>query len=154
MKRAIKDISFTLPPSSLVVIVGTNGSGKTTILKLLSSLYRPSSGTILIDGKPVESYKATSLQESTAVLTQSHQLFPFSVSENIGMGDPLHATDKERIQEAAKLGGAEAVIKKFKDGMDHFLQYDNTLFATQTLSPGNLRDFFNSLERDTSVSGA
>ncbi|KAK7692111.1 hypothetical protein QCA50_003730 [Cerrena zonata] len=152
-QQAVQDVSFTIPPSSLVVIVGTNGSGKTTILKLLSSLYRPSSGSILIDGTPIETYKATSLHESTAVLTQNHQLFPFSVAENIGMGDPSHATDRERILRATKLGGSEGVIKKFKDGMDHFLEYNNTLFSTQPLVSGNLSDFFNSLERDTSVSG-
>ena len=146
-------MSFKISPSSLVVIVGTNGSGKTTVLTILSCLYRPNSGSILIDGKPIETYKTPSLHDSTAVLTQKHQLFPLAVSENIGIGDPSHAADGDRISKAAARGGAEGVIKKLKNGMDHLMEHDSTLFTTQSLGSGHLFDFFNSLERDTSVSG-
>ena len=152
-RQAIRDVSFNISPSSLVVIVGTNGSGKTTVLKLLSCLYRPNSGSILIDGKPIETYKTPSLHDSTAVLTQKHQLFPLAVSENIGIGDPSHAADEEKISKAATRGGAEGVIKKLKNGMNHLMEPDSNLLSTQTLDSGYLFDFFNSLERDTSVSG-
>ena len=151
--QAIRDVSFKIPPSSLVVIVGTNGSGKTTILKLLSSLYRPTSGTVLIDGNPIEAYKTASIHESTAVLTQNHRLFPISMSENIGIGDPSHAADKERILKAIERGGAQGVIEKLKDGMDHFLEHDNTVICTQPLGSGPLFDFYRTLEQNKSVSG-
>ena len=153
-RQAICDVSFNILPSSLVVIVGKNGSVKTTDPKLPSCLYRPNSGSILIDGDPIETYKASSLHDSTAVLTQKHQLFPLAVSENIGIGDPLHAGDEERISEAATRGGAEGVIKKLKNGMNHLMEPDSNLLSTQTLDSGYLFDFFNSLERDTSVSGS
>ena len=137
----------------MVVIVGTNGSGKTTILKLLSGLYRATSGEVLIDGKPIEAYKAASLHESTAVLTQNHQLFPLSIAENIGIGNPSHLNDREKIASAATRGGAEGVIKKLKNGLDHFLERDDTVISSQPLTSGPLFDFFNSLEQNSSVSG-
>ena len=152
-RQAIRDVSFNISPSALVVIVGTNGSGKTTVLKLLSCLYRPNSGSILIDGKPIEAYKAASLHESTAVLTQNHQLFPLSIAENIGIGNPSHLNDREKIAEAATRGGAEGVIKKLKNGLDHFLERDDTVISSQPLTSGPLFDFFNSLEQNSSVSG-
>ncbi|PVF98309.1 P-loop containing nucleoside triphosphate hydrolase protein [Serendipita vermifera] len=121
---ALKNVSFTIPAGSTVILVGANGSGKTTTVSLLSRLLDISSGEILIDDKPISAYRATSLRESQAVLRQGYQHFPFSVRENIGMGDPnwldlSRQPDQarhieERIMRAAKMGGADEIMEDIK----------------------------------------
>ena len=73
---AVNKVSFKLPPSSLVVIVGENGSGKSSIVKLLTQLYAPSAGSILIDGIDSLSYNKDDLHAATALLTQDHTILP------------------------------------------------------------------------------
>ena len=105
-----------------MVIVGTNGSGKTTVLKLLSCLYRPNSGSILVDGELIETHETPRLRDSTVVLTQKHQLFPLAISENIVIGDPLHGADEGMISEAASRKGGEGLSKNLKTEMDHLME--------------------------------
>lgn len=83
-----------IPSSSLVVIVGENGSGKSSIVKLLTQLYAPTSGSILIDGVDSICYREDDLYAATALLTQDHTIFPLSISENIGIGDPSDVDNK------------------------------------------------------------
>ena len=69
------------------------------------------------------------------------------------MNDVALAPVGEKIAEAATRGGAEGVIKKLKNGLDHFLERDDTVISSQPLTSGPLFDFFNSLEQNSSVSG-
>ena len=121
---ALKNVSFTIPAGATVILVGANGSGKTTTVSLLSRLLDTSSGEILIDDRPISTYDVQSLRDAQAVLRQSYQHFPFSIKENIGIGDPmwLELADKhgaqaieERIMRAAKLGGADEIIEEVKE---------------------------------------
>jgi ABC-type multidrug transport system fused ATPase/permease subunit len=121
---ALKNVSFTIPAGSTVILVGTNGSGKTTTVSLLSRLLDATSGEILIDDRPIKDYEIFPLRDAQAILRQNYQHFPFSVKENIGMGDPRWLKDdnalgnaEERIKRAAKLGGADEIIEEIK-GLD------------------------------------
>ncbi|KAJ8594639.1 P-loop containing nucleoside triphosphate hydrolase protein [Rhizopogon salebrosus TDB-379] len=121
-RDALKDISFSIKAGQLVVIVGTNGSGKSTILKLLTRCYDATSGTILVDGHPIQDYRIADLRSVTANVTQEHTIFPLSLSENIGIGSPSSVTDLEKINQAADLAGARGIIENFTEGYDTVLE--------------------------------
>lgn len=110
-----------------VIVVGANGSGKSTAVALFSRLFDVTSGEIFIDDRPISSFQVQSLRNAQAVLRQKYQHFPFSLRENIGMGDPewlqgvgedaLKSNVDARVLRAAKLGGADELIEEIR-GMD------------------------------------
>ncbi|KAH8120695.1 P-loop containing nucleoside triphosphate hydrolase protein [Phellopilus nigrolimitatus] len=118
---ALKDVSFKIEHGQLCVIVGTNGSGKSTVLKLISRLYDPTEGDILIDGRNIKSLKLDDLRKAVSVLFQDYTHFPLSIRDNIGLGDPSEHYDEDRIEEAAKAGGAYEFVNKLPDGFDTYL---------------------------------
>ncbi|KAJ3777278.1 P-loop containing nucleoside triphosphate hydrolase protein [Lentinula raphanica] len=108
---------FSIEPGELVVIVGANGSGKSTFVKLLTRLYDVNSGSVIVDGQDIRRYKLADLRKSIATLTQDHLLFDqLSIEENIGLGFPEAMTDKTLINKAAEMGGAQEVLTKLNDG--------------------------------------
>ncbi|KAG6898590.1 hypothetical protein C0993_005830 [Termitomyces sp. T159_Od127] len=107
---ALRNISLDIKPGQLVVIVGANGSGKSTLIKLLTRLYDPSSGTLLIDGMPVQEYRSPDVRRTIASFAQDHNLYPLSLYENIAFGDVLRSTDTAAVAEAAEQGGATELI--------------------------------------------
>ena len=150
----LEDINITLPASSLVVIVGANGSGKSSLVNLLANLYRPKSGKILVDSRPIESYRISDLRQATALLTQDHSIFPLNVAENIGIGDPDQADNQGRIEEAARLGGASGYVSKLTK------MWAEVLFPVLTSSlshfpmpPGPLKDVMHMVEKRSDLSG-
>ncbi|THH30401.1 hypothetical protein EUX98_g3800 [Antrodiella citrinella] len=118
---ALREVSFKLQAGQLCVIVGVNGSGKSTILKLIVRLYDADEGQILVDGKDIKSLSLVDLRQAVSVLFQDYTHFPLSIRDNIGLGDPAHAEDDERISLAAKLGGSEEFITRLPDGLDTYL---------------------------------
>ncbi|KAH8101550.1 P-loop containing nucleoside triphosphate hydrolase protein [Cristinia sonorae] len=118
---ALRDVSFKLEAGQLCVIVGVNGSGKSTILKLIVRLYDPEEGQILLHGKDIRTLKLTDLREAISVLFQDYTHFPLSIRDNIALGDPTHANDDARVALAAKLGGSDEFIGRLPDGMDTYL---------------------------------
>ncbi|KAF8886866.1 P-loop containing nucleoside triphosphate hydrolase protein [Gymnopilus junonius] len=118
---SLKNISLTIKPGQLVVIVGANGSGKSTLIRILSRLYDPSAGQVIIDGLPSSSYRINDLHSATALLSQDNLIYPLSLGENIGLGHPECVADDEMVIEAATKGGALEVLEKFKDGMETVL---------------------------------
>lgn len=118
---ALRNISFKLEQGQLCVIVGTNGSGKSTILKLVARLYDPLEGEILVDGKDIRTVKLTDLRQAISVLFQDYTHFPLSIRDNIALGDPSHADDEDRIRLAARLGGSEGFIERLPEGLDTYL---------------------------------
>ncbi|KAJ8457590.1 hypothetical protein ONZ45_g18253 [Pleurotus djamor] len=119
---ALRNVSFKIERGQLCVIVGSNGSGKSTILKLISRLHDPSEGQILIDGRDIRSLKLDDLRRALSVLFQDYTHFPLSIKDNIGLGDPDHADDEERILQAATLGGAKEFIDRLPDGFNTYLE--------------------------------
>lgn len=122
-RPALKNVSFTIHPGQLVVIVGCNGSGKSTLIKLLNRLYDPTSGTILVDGIPIQKYRIQELRRAIAMLTQDHQLFPLSVEENIVLGAPDEegVKDSQKLVECVRLSGAEKLTNNFSEGFQTVL---------------------------------
>ncbi|KAI0086893.1 P-loop containing nucleoside triphosphate hydrolase protein, partial [Irpex rosettiformis] len=154
-KVVIHDVSFTLPSSSLVVIVGENGSGKTTLVKLLTGIYRPTSGNILIHGIDVYQYKMSDLTKASALLTQNHTIFPMTITENIGVGDADSIDDLDRVKEAAEFGGARTFIEGLPDGYETVLKPVQTALSTRRLSEGvdGLKEVMDEVERSKDISG-
>ena len=113
----LRDLSFEILPGQTVAIVGMTGSGKTTITKLLSRLYDPQEGQILIDDVPLPDWSLSSLRGQMAVVEQDIFLFSRTISENIAFG--LENVSQERIEWAAKLARAHRFItEELSDGYD------------------------------------
>ncbi len=98
----LKDISFKLPVKNSIALVGENGAGKTTIVKLLTGLYNPTKGKILLDGKPIENYDLTKYRQLFGVAFQDFAKFFFTVEENIKLGDARRKISDEEMVGAAK----------------------------------------------------
>ncbi|KAH9064974.1 HlyB/MsbA family ABC transporter [Lactarius vividus] len=118
---ALRHVSFKVQPGQLCVIVGFNGSGKSTILKLTARIFDATEGTIRINGRDVRTLKLDDLRRSMAVLFQDYSLFPVSIKDNIALGNPNHAADQDLINEAARLGGADSVIRRLSDNWDTYI---------------------------------
>ncbi|EED84781.1 predicted protein [Postia placenta Mad-698-R] len=118
---AIRDVSFKVGPGELCVIVGANGSGKSTILKLIVRLYDPEEGEILINGQDIRTLKLADLRQAVSVLFQDYTHFPLSIRDNIALGNPSEAANDEHVRLAARLGGAEEFIERLPEGFDTYL---------------------------------
>ncbi|KAI0770932.1 P-loop containing nucleoside triphosphate hydrolase protein [Trametes elegans] len=119
---ALRDVSFKISAGQLCVIVGANGSGKSTILKLIARLYDPEEGEILLDGHNIRTLKLYDLRQAICVLFQDYTHFPLSIRDNIALGDPAHFRDDARVQQAAALGGAADFIARLPDGLETYLE--------------------------------
>ncbi|WP_204150847.1 ABC transporter ATP-binding protein [Leptolyngbya sp. CCY15150] len=115
---ALTDISLHLKPGQKLAIVGENGSGKTTLIKLLTRLYQPSSGRIVLDGLDLRDWDVVTLQQRIGVIFQDFVPYQFTVGENIGVGDVTAIRDRDRWQEAAAKGTAQAFIDTMPEGYD------------------------------------
>ncbi len=113
---ALHDVTFHLRPGSALALVGENGSGKTTLIKLLTRLYVPDEGRILLDGLPIEQWDEAALRNRIGVIFQDFARYQLLAGENVGAGDVAHFSDEERWKAAAELGMADAFIKEFPDG--------------------------------------
>ena len=136
----------------MVVIVGANGSGKSSLVNLLAGLYRPTSGEIFIDNVPTADYIASDLRAATALVPQDDMVFGFSLGENIGIGDPSSLNDLGRVERAANLGGAEAFIRRRGRGFQDAL---NPFFESRNHANGNafLEQFDREISSRSAVSG-
>ena len=103
-RPALESVSFHLPPGRKLALVGENGSGKTTLIKLLTRLYEPSSGRILLDGTDLREWAIAALRRRIGVIFQDFMRYQFIVGENIGVGDVDAINDELRWQEAAVTG--------------------------------------------------
>lgn len=112
----LKDVSLEMKPGQITALVGLNRSGKSTCVKLLERFYQPQAGEILLDGKPLLSYKDQYLHDKIAVVSQDCVLFARSVRENIKYGYE-HASDEEMYR-AARLASADVFIKDLSKGYD------------------------------------
>lgn len=112
---ALRNISLHLKPGEKLAIVGENGSGKTTLIKLLTRLYTPDSGRILLDGLDLQEWDVDVLRRRIGVIFQNFVRYQFTVGENIGVGDIEHLDNKTRWQTAAQKGMAESFIDQLPE---------------------------------------
>ncbi|KAI0757800.1 P-loop containing nucleoside triphosphate hydrolase protein [Daedaleopsis nitida] len=118
---ALRDVSFMLPAGQLCVIVGANGSGKSTILKLIARLYDVEEGQILLDGHDIRTLKLFDLRQALSVLFQDYTHFPLSIRDNIALGDPANFRNDEHVRAAAQLGGATEFVEKLPEQFETYL---------------------------------
>lgn len=118
---AIRNLSFKINPGEKIALVGENGAGKTTIVKLLSRLYDPSEGKILIDGINIKDYKINDLRNAVGVIFQDYQKLQMSVRENIAVGNISQLDNQPRIESAAYKSLAKEVVDGFEVGYDQIL---------------------------------
>ncbi|HEY6160202.1 MAG TPA: ABC transporter ATP-binding protein [Bacteroidia bacterium] len=113
----LRDVSFTVKKGETIALVGSTGSGKSSVINLLNRFYEYNMGKILIDGKDVREYKLDSLRKSMVTVLQDVFLFSDTIANNISLMDP--SITRERIVEAAKAIGAHDFIMKLPGGYDY-----------------------------------
>ena len=115
LQPALKNLSLHLIPGEKLAIVGENGSGKTTLIKLLTRLYTPDAGRILLDGLDLQQWDIEVLHKRIGVIFQNFVRYQFTVGENIGVGDVEHLEDKARWQTSAEKGMAQPFIEQLPE---------------------------------------
>ena len=116
-KDTIKNLSFVIRRGETAALVGHNGAGKTTIIKLMLRLYDPGSGVILYNGKDIREYNLKAYRDVFATTFQDFKMFGMSVKENILMG--RHFDDEEnRVADALKMAGVYDKVMSLKNGVD------------------------------------
>jgi ATP-binding cassette subfamily B protein len=118
---ALRDVSLVLEPGETLGLVGENGAGKSTIVKLLLRLYDPTEGEILYGGVDLRDLEVGDLRSRIGAVFQDFVRYQFTAAENIGFGNPDHADDRPRIAEAARRGGADGLIASLPQGYDTVL---------------------------------
>jgi ATP-binding cassette subfamily B protein len=108
----LQGVTLHVRAGESLALVGENGSGKTTLIKLLTRLYRPTSGQILLDGLPLDEWDESALRQRIGVIFQDFVRYQLTVGENIGAGDVRYLTDEARWREAAEKGMAAPIIEE------------------------------------------
>ncbi|MBE6673455.1 MAG: ABC transporter ATP-binding protein, partial [Ruminococcaceae bacterium] len=117
-RDVLKNISFTVHPGDTVVLVGLNGAGKTTLLKLLTRLYDPTEGVILLDGYDIKEYDTDGLYSMFGAIFQDFGKYAFSVNENVAFGEVSKPLDKELVKQSAKASSADEFITHLPNGYE------------------------------------
>ncbi|NOT54803.1 MAG: ABC transporter ATP-binding protein [Deltaproteobacteria bacterium] len=127
---AVRHLSFTLRPGESVALVGENGAGKTTVVKLMARLYDATEGRILIDGRDIREYDVRALRNAVGVIFQDYIRYSMTARDNIAVGQIDAKNDENRIETAARkslaaeiirslpLGYGQMLGKRFKAGID------------------------------------
>jgi ATP-binding cassette subfamily B protein len=116
--KALNNVSLQIRPGESLALVGENGSGKTTLIKLLTRLYEPTEGRILLDGVALQDWDVEALRQRIGVIFQDFGRYQFSVGENIGAGDVRYIDDAERWEKAATTGMAAPFIEDMPEGYE------------------------------------
>lgn len=114
-KDVLSNVSFTIGPNERVALVGINGAGKTTIVKLLLGLYPPTGGKIYVNGVDIREYDPDSLHRIVSVMFQNHQEYAFSVADNITM---FSDRNDDALRDAMKESGISDMIASWECGAD------------------------------------
>lgn len=114
-RQALRNVSLTIRPQETIALVGENGCGKTTLVKLLCRLYDPTEGRIALDGIDLKSFEITELHRHMSAVFQDYVQYHLTARENIGLGN-IALSDEDAITEAARLSGADPVIRRLPQG--------------------------------------
>ncbi|MBF7141221.1 MULTISPECIES: ABC transporter ATP-binding protein [Pseudomonas] len=133
-RPALRDIHFKVAPGQSLALVGENGSGKTTLIKLLTRLYSPTTGRILLDGSDLQHWAPDALHRRIGVIFQDYLRYQMKVGENLGVGDVGAFNDEARWHEAAAQGLAAPFIEHLPQGYQ--TQLGKWFLGGQELSGG------------------
>jgi ATP-binding cassette subfamily B protein len=118
---AVRHLSFRLHAREVIALVGENGAGKTTLVKLLTRLYDPDEGRILLDGHDLREYDLEGLRGNMGVIFQDFVRYNFSAGDNIAVGKITERTNRGRIDRAASRSQADEVIARLSAGYDQMI---------------------------------
>src|SRR5262249_19520436 len=114
-KPALTDVSITIPAGTVVAVVGEYGSGKTTLVKLLTRCYRPSAGTIAVDGTDLLDLDVVGWRERSSGAFQDFGRFHTTVAESVGLGDVT--APPSRVEAAVQESDAQALVARLPAGL-------------------------------------
>ena len=122
-KFVLRDISFKLSAGQTIALVGANGSGKSTIVKLLCGLYEPTEGTVTVNGKDVHKLSLHSRNKLFSAVFQDFQTYSMSVNENVGLGNVQSISDTNRIRSALEKARLADFVDTLPNGGDTNLDH-------------------------------
>ena len=117
----LKNFNLTLAPGERIALIGENGQGKTTVVKLITRLYDPTEGQILLDGVDLREYSLEDLHQHIGVIFQDFVRFEMTARENIAVGQIEQENDQAGIEVAAHKSLADTVVSKLAGGYDQML---------------------------------
>ena len=120
-RRVLKNFNFSLRPGERIALIGENGQGKTTVVKLITRLYDPTEGQILLDGVDLREYAIDDLHQEMGVIFQDFMRYEMTVRENIGVGRVEIEHSETDLIEAAEKSLAASVVAKLAGGYDQML---------------------------------
>ncbi|MDB9371945.1 ABC transporter ATP-binding protein [Nodularia sphaerocarpa] len=120
-RPVLEDINFHIAPGEIIALVGENGAGKTSLIKLLCRLYDPTEGNITIDGINIRDFATTDLRQKISVIFQDYVQYHLTAKENIWLGNLDVVPESQQIEKAARDAGADVVISQLPQGYDTML---------------------------------
>jgi ATP-binding cassette subfamily B protein len=117
-QAALKNVSFTIRAGEAIALVGRNGAGKTTLVKLLTRLYDPDEGEILVGGRNIKEYDLKTLRQEIGVIFQDFVSYYLTARENVGIGSIDDVENMSLIESAAAKSGAKQVVEELEDGYE------------------------------------
>ncbi len=115
---ALRGVSVFIPEGQSLALVGQNGAGKTTFIKLLTRLYAPTEGRVLLDGRDLAAWEERALRRRIGVIFQDFNQYQFALRENVGFGSVEHLADEARIGRAVERGGASEFVATLAAGLE------------------------------------
>jgi ATP-binding cassette subfamily B protein len=120
-RTVLHNFNFTLSPGERIALIGENGQGKTTVVKLITRLYDPTEGQILLDGVDLRDYSLEDLHRHIGVIFQDFMRFEMTARENIAVGRVDQPHSESDLEDAAHKSLADEVVKKLSGGYDQIL---------------------------------
>ncbi|HZL18991.1 MAG TPA: ABC transporter ATP-binding protein [Polyangia bacterium] len=115
---ALRGVDVFVPKGQSLALVGENGAGKTTFIKLLANLYQPTEGSVLLDGRDLRSWDETELRRRIGVIFQDFNEYQLALRENVAFGSVDHLTDDLRVGRAVDQGGAKELVAGLSSGLE------------------------------------
>ena len=115
---ALRDVNVFIPKGQSLALVGENGAGKTTFIKLLANLYQPTEGHVLLDGRDLRSWDETELRRRIGVIFQDFNEYQLALRENVAFGSVDHVGDDLRVGRAVERGGAKELAAGLSAGLE------------------------------------